>query len=196
MSWTNDLDPHFAQAWADYTGGLATRQMLSERVRLLVGIGECTMIGEADAVIKLTEQALQAQVPIAEIHEVLLQGCIYAGRPVVQRTLDAFADFVSRAGLRDELGGARIPATGRNAERSLERERAAWPAKHHYKRIDDMLAKYDWRGISTRRRRTTTPGSPSRTARRGSSGRSAAPTANGPCPGTGGTERPLPGPRR
>ena len=149
VSWTNDLDPHFAQAWADYTGGLATRQMLSERVRLLVGIGECTMIGEADAVIKLTEQALQAQVPIAEIHEVLLQGCIYAGRPVVQRTLDAFADFVARAGLRDELVRARIPAMGRNAERSLERERAAWPAKHHYKRVDDMLAKYDWRGIST-----------------------------------------------
>jgi alkylhydroperoxidase/carboxymuconolactone decarboxylase family protein YurZ len=149
MTWTNDLDPHFARAWAEYTGGLAARHQLSERVRLLVGIGECTMIGEADAAIKLAEQALAAGVPLAEIHEVLLQGCIYAGRPVVQRTLDAFAEFVVRAGLEDELTQARLPAAGRNAERSLDQERATWPSKHHYTRVDDMLAKYDWRGIST-----------------------------------------------
>jgi alkylhydroperoxidase/carboxymuconolactone decarboxylase family protein YurZ len=149
VSWTNDLDPHFAQAWADYTGGLAAREILSERVRLLVGIGECTMIGEAEAVIKLAEQALVAHVPITEIHEVLLQGCIYAGRPVVQRTLDAFAEFVTRAGLHDELLQARLPAVGHNAARSLDQERTTWPAQHHYKRVDDMLAKYDWRGVST-----------------------------------------------
>jgi alkylhydroperoxidase/carboxymuconolactone decarboxylase family protein YurZ len=149
VTWTNDLDPHFARAWADYTGGLAARQVLTERVRLLVGIGECTMLGEAAAAIGLAERALAAGVPLAEIHEVLLQGCIYAGRPVVQRTLDAFAEFVVHAGLQDELMHARLPAEGLNAERSLDQERAAWPAQHHSKRIDDMLAKYDWRGLST-----------------------------------------------
>jgi 4-carboxymuconolactone decarboxylase len=149
LSWSNDLDPHFAQAWADYTGGLAARQILPERIRLLVGIGECTMIGEPEAVIRLAERALKAQVPIAEIHEVILQGCIYAGRPVVDRTLDAFFEFVTRAGLKDELMRARLPVDGRNAERSLEKERTTWPARHHYKRVDEMLDRYDWRGIST-----------------------------------------------
>jgi alkylhydroperoxidase/carboxymuconolactone decarboxylase family protein YurZ len=149
VSWTNDMDPHFAQAWANYTGGLAARQILPERVRLLVGIGECTMIGEPEAVIKLAERALKVQVPIAEIHEVILQGCIYAGRPVVDRTLDAFAEFVKRVGLNEELMRARLPVDGRNAERSLANERASWPTRHHYRRIDEMLDRYDWRGIST-----------------------------------------------
>ncbi len=149
MSWTDELDPHFARAWLEYTGGLASRQVLSDRVRLLVGIGECTMIGEPDAVIKLAQRALEAQVSIAEIQEVILQGSIYAGRPVVDRTLDAFADFVTRVGLKDELLRARLPIDGRNAERSLEQERANWPARHHYRRVDDMLEKYDWRGVST-----------------------------------------------
>ena len=48
MSWTDELDPHFARAWSAYTGGLAARHILTDRVRLLVGIGECTMIGEPD----------------------------------------------------------------------------------------------------------------------------------------------------
>jgi alkylhydroperoxidase/carboxymuconolactone decarboxylase family protein YurZ len=28
-------------------------------------------------------------------------------------------------------------------------ERATWPAQHHFKRVDEMLDKYDWRGVST-----------------------------------------------
>jgi alkylhydroperoxidase/carboxymuconolactone decarboxylase family protein YurZ len=149
VSWTDDLDPHFARTWADYTGGLAARRVLSDRVRYLVGIGECTMIGEPAAVIRLAEAALSAGVSIAEIHEVLLQGCIYAGRPTVDPVLNAFAEFVDRAGLKDALMQARLPAEGHNAERSLERERPTWPAEHHFRRVDDMLARYDWRGVST-----------------------------------------------
>src|SRR6266567_2384629 len=103
VSWTDELDPHFARAWSEYTGGLVVRQVLTERVRLLVAIGECTMIGEVDAVVNLARRALDAGVPVGEIHEVLLQACIYAGRPVVDRSLNAFADLISGAGLRDEL---------------------------------------------------------------------------------------------
>jgi len=149
VSWTDALDPHFARAWAEYTDGLAERRILPDRTRLLVAIGQCTSIGEPEAVIRLVERALQAGVAIAEIHEVLLHACIYAGRPVVDRTLDAFAGYVTRAGLHDELIRARLPLEGGNADRSLERERASWPAQHHYRRVDDMLDGYDWRGIST-----------------------------------------------
>ena len=149
MPWTDDLDPHFARAWANYTGGLASRQILSDRVRLLVGIGQCTMLGEPAAAIRLAQLALAAHVPIVEIQEVILQGCIYAGRPVVQRTLDAFADFVEQQGLTDALRQAQLPIDGGNAARSLGAERATWPARHHYTRVDEMLDKYDWRGVST-----------------------------------------------
>src|SRR5712691_4808925 len=65
VSWTVEMDPHFARAWSDYTGGLAARQVLTERVRLLVAIGECTMIGEVDAVVNLARRALDAGVPVA-----------------------------------------------------------------------------------------------------------------------------------
>ena len=68
---------------------------------------------------------------------------------MVDRTLDAFADFVARAGVKEELMRARLAAEGGNADRSLERERPTWPAQHHYRRVDEMLDKYDWRGIST-----------------------------------------------
>ncbi len=149
MSWTDELDPPFARAWSEYVDGLAERRVLPERARLLVAIGQCTSIGEPEAALRLTERALGSGVSIAEIHEVLLQACIYAGRPVVDRTLEAFAEFVARAGLKDELMRARLPPQGGNAERSLERERQAWPAQHHYRRVDEMLSRYDWRGIST-----------------------------------------------
>jgi alkylhydroperoxidase/carboxymuconolactone decarboxylase family protein YurZ len=149
MGWTDELDPHFARAWSAYTGGLAARQILTDRVRFLVGIGECTMIGEPEAAIRLAEAALAAGVSIVEIHEVLLQGCIYAGRPTVQPTLDAFADFVEGRGLQDELLRSRLPLEGGNQNRSLERERVTWPAQHHFRRVDEMLEKYDWRGVST-----------------------------------------------
>ena len=42
-----------------------------------------------------------------------------------------------------------LPGSGRDGNRSLAHERATWPARHHYRRVDDMLGKYDWRGIST-----------------------------------------------
>jgi alkylhydroperoxidase/carboxymuconolactone decarboxylase family protein YurZ len=149
VNWTDELDPHFARAWSAYADGLAERRVLPERTRLLVAIGQCTSIGEPEAVLRLADRALQSGVPVAEIHEVLLQACLYAGRPVVDRTLDAFAGFVVHAGLKDELLRARLPAEGGDADRSLERERQAWPAQHHYRRVDDMLSRYDWRGIST-----------------------------------------------
>jgi alkylhydroperoxidase/carboxymuconolactone decarboxylase family protein YurZ len=149
VSWSDALDPHFARAWSDYTSGLASRRVLSDRVRLLVAIGQCTMIGQSEAVISLANAALSAGVPITEIHEVLLQGCIYAGRPTVQPTLDAFARFVESKNRLDQLIATRLPAEGRNDSRSLDEERASWPATHHYRRVDEMLEKYDWRGIST-----------------------------------------------
>ena len=149
MTWTEDLDPHFARAWSEYVDGLAERQILPDRVRLLVAIGQCATIGEPESVIRLARRARDSSVSVAEIHEVLLQACIYAGRPVVERTLDAFAEYVTHANLKDELLRARLPLHGGNGDRSLERERATWPAHHHYRHVDEMLEKYDWRGIST-----------------------------------------------
>ena len=149
MSWTEDLDPHFAAAWSEYVDGLASRHVLPDRVRLLVGIGQCASIGEPRAVIRLAEDALARGVSVAEVHEVLLQACIYAGRPVVDRSLEAFAEFVERSGLKEDLLGARLPASGRNAERVLAREQETWPSRHHYRRVDEMLSRYDWHAIST-----------------------------------------------
>jgi alkylhydroperoxidase/carboxymuconolactone decarboxylase family protein YurZ len=149
MPWTDELDPHFTRAWADYADGLAERRVLPDRVRLLVAIGQCTCLGEPEAVLQLAARALQGGASIVEIHEVLLQASIYAGRPVVNRTLEAFGEFIIHTNLKGELLRERLPLEGGNADRSLETERQAWPAQHHYTRVEEMLGRYDWRGIST-----------------------------------------------
>src|SRR5438876_42416 len=102
VSWSDELDPYFAALWSRFETGLAARRILTDRVRLLVSIGVCTVIGESDDVARLSRQALALEVPPAEIQEVMLQACVYAGRPVVKRSLNVFADVVRGSGKLDE----------------------------------------------------------------------------------------------
>src|SRR5262249_8397897 len=68
MSWTADLDPHYDRLWSEFERGLAARQVLDGRTRLLVLIGECVVLGETDDVVAFTQQALDIGVPAPDIH--------------------------------------------------------------------------------------------------------------------------------
>lgn len=150
MSWTADLDPHFDRLWSEFERGLAARQVLDTRSRLLVVIGECVVLGEIDDVVGFTEQALDAGVPAADIHEVMLQACTYAGRPVVRHSLNAFADLLARRGSIDDLRQHAMPAAGPSAPRSREVEQASWHIRpEDRERVDALMQKYGWPGIST-----------------------------------------------
>jgi hypothetical protein len=54
MSWTPELDPHYDRPWSEFERGLAARQVLDSRTRLLVLIGECVVFGETDDVAALS----------------------------------------------------------------------------------------------------------------------------------------------
>lgn len=150
MSWTPDLDRHFNRLWSEFERGLAARKVLDTRSRLLVLIGECVVLGETDEVVGFAEQALDAGVKPADIHEVMLQACTYAGRPIVKHSLNAFADLLSRRGLTDQLMRDRLPASGPTTQRSRELESASWQLSDEERpTIDALMEKYGWRGIST-----------------------------------------------
>jgi 4-carboxymuconolactone decarboxylase len=150
MSWHDEMDPHFAALWADFVADLAARQVLDDRVRLLVAIGQCVVIGETDEVATVVTQALSANVPVSEIHEVMLQACVYVGRPTVRRSLNVFADLLSGAGRMNELLEARLPRHGPNVGRSMDQESSAkLVADERFPRRDELITKYGWQGIST-----------------------------------------------
>jgi alkylhydroperoxidase/carboxymuconolactone decarboxylase family protein YurZ len=150
MSWTPDLDPHFDRLWSDFERGLAARQVLDTRTRLLILIGECVVLGEVDQVVAFTEQALDAGVKPAEIHEVMLQACTYAGRPIVKHSLNAFADVLARRGLVDSLRQQGMPASGPTTPRSREAEQAGWHLREEDRpRMEVLMEKYGWQAIST-----------------------------------------------
>src|SRR5262249_11908861 len=120
------------------------------RSRLLVLIGECVVLGETDDVVSYTQQALEAGVPPADIHEVMLQACTYAGRPVVRHSLNAFADVLVNRGRIDELRRTAVPASGPSAPRSREAEQASWDIRpQDRERVESLMQKYGWQGIST-----------------------------------------------
>jgi alkylhydroperoxidase/carboxymuconolactone decarboxylase family protein YurZ len=149
MSWTNEMDPYFAALWSTFETGLANRSNLDTRVRLLVATGVCVVIGETDQVAKLVTEALAKDVPVAEIHEVMLQACVYAGRPIVNRSLQVFADLVAKSGKLDELLHSRLPEQGPNSERDMEQERATWLVSDaDFPRREEFMRKYGWYGIS------------------------------------------------
>jgi alkylhydroperoxidase/carboxymuconolactone decarboxylase family protein YurZ len=150
MSWTADLDPHFDRLWSEFEHGLAVRGVLDPRSRQLVLIGECVVLGETEDVVSFTEQALDAGVPAADIHEIMLQACTYAGRPVVRHSLNAFADVLINRGRLDELRRAALPSSGPTTPRSRDVEQASWHIRpEDRERVETLMHRYGWQGIST-----------------------------------------------
>jgi len=149
MSWTNEMDPYYARLWSSFETGLANRTVLDPRKRLLVAIGVNVVTGETDQVAKLVTEALALAVPVAEIHEVLLQATVYAGKPIVNRSLTVFADVVTSTGHMAELLHSRLPEQGPNADLDLARERATWlVSDQDFPRRDEFIDKYGWPAIS------------------------------------------------
>ena len=153
MAWRDEMDPQYTRLLLDFTyGGLMTRSVLSERVRLLVVIAQCAAMAELEYLESSMRAALNEHVSPREILEILLQTTVYVGMPKINRAARVFHGLITELGRMDELTKTQPPIDGRNAERSLEAERATWGAAHdpdeRFPTREAMLQKYGWHGIS------------------------------------------------
>ncbi len=81
MEWRDDMDPHYAKLWLDWTyGGLYTRTILSDRVRILVVIGQCIALDELEELPIHIRSALAHHATPREVLEVILQLTVYITR--------------------------------------------------------------------------------------------------------------------
>jgi alkylhydroperoxidase/carboxymuconolactone decarboxylase family protein YurZ len=147
----DSLEPHFTKLWLDYAiDGLGRRNVLDERTRFLVMIGQFTMTRNADALAETIRAALTAKVAAREALEVILQSVVYGGNVVVDFALKVFAPIAREFGVLEALRAEPPPLAQRDADRTMEQERAGWhPDDAVDPRRETLMAAHDWRGIST-----------------------------------------------
>ena len=150
MEWRDELDQHYAKLWLDFTyGGLFARGVLTDRVRLLVVIGQLVAQGEMEQLDSHIRSALRHGATPREVLEVILQATVYLGYPKVVRAARVFQEAVTDLGRMGEITQTQLPLDGRSAERSLERERPTWGVPdERFPRREELMKKYGWQGIS------------------------------------------------
>ncbi len=150
LEWRDELDPHYAKLWLDYTyGGLYNRGVLTERARLLVAIAQAVAMDEMAVAESHIYSALGQKVKPREILEVLLQITVYLGTPKVTRAVRVFRKIIAKLGRMKEIRNTQLPLDGRTAERSLKKERSTWRVPDSkFPQRKAMMQKYGWHGIS------------------------------------------------
>src|SRR6185436_5977971 len=74
IDWRDEMDPNYAKLWLDFTfGGLTARGVLTDRVRLLVLIGQCVAMGEMEALDSAIRSALGQDATPREVLEIIVQ---------------------------------------------------------------------------------------------------------------------------
>jgi alkylhydroperoxidase/carboxymuconolactone decarboxylase family protein YurZ len=151
IAFRDSIDPHFTRLWLDYAiNGLGRRNVLDERTRFLILIGQFTMTRNADALGETLRAALRANVPTRETLEVILQSVVYGGNSVVDFALKIFAPIAREFGVLEELRSKRPPLEQNDAKRSMDDERKTWhPDDANDPRREKMMTEHDWRGVST-----------------------------------------------
>jgi alkylhydroperoxidase/carboxymuconolactone decarboxylase family protein YurZ len=147
----DEVDPHFTRLWLAYAvNGLGKRNVLDERTRFLIMIGQFTMTRNADALAETCRAALAAKVPPREVLEVILQSVVYGGNVVVDFALKIFIPIARECGVLEALRAGAAGLEQRDAHRSQEKERASWhPEDTSDPRREALMSRHDWRGIST-----------------------------------------------
>lgn len=143
------LDPHFAKVWSTYTGRLLARPVLDTRTRVLVLAGQYTMLGNASGLGDTVASAIAEGVDLKEVLEAILQCWVYGGEQVVSDAVDVFMEVAGEAGRLEEVQERGLPVDVTRTGRSLEAERATWPADDAADpRLPALLERHGWHGIS------------------------------------------------
>jgi 4-carboxymuconolactone decarboxylase len=151
VEWRDELDQHYAKLWLDWTyGGLYTRKVLSDRVRMLVVIGQCVAMGELEELPVHLRTALAAKAEPREVLEVILQLTVYIGYQGVNRAVRVFREVITALGRLDEIVSTQLPLEGTNPKRTLEHDRTTWGvSEREWPRREAMMKKYGWHGIGS-----------------------------------------------
>ncbi|WP_162605383.1 carboxymuconolactone decarboxylase family protein [Jiangella ureilytica] len=145
----NRLDPHFASVWLNYTGGLLERPHLDVRTRLLILVGQHTMLKDGPALRDTMEAVVAAGVDLKEALEVVFQCWLYAGDSTMGQAVEIFVDVVSRAGRLSEVEARGLPHDVATRDRDLEAERETWsPDDRDDPRLPGLLERYGWHAPS------------------------------------------------
>jgi alkylhydroperoxidase/carboxymuconolactone decarboxylase family protein YurZ len=154
VEWRDLLDQHYTRAWLEFTyGGLFTRKGLDDRTRLLVSVAQFLAMGELEEFERQIPSALSAGATPREVLEIILQSTVYIGYVKASRGARVCASVLTRLGRIDEITNTQLPLEGRMPERSLAAERLKWPAAkgaEEAARREELIAKYGWKGVSTR----------------------------------------------
>ena len=150
LKWRDELDPHYAKLWLEYTyNGLYKRGVLTERARLLVAISQAVAMDEMEVVESHIKSALAHKVNVREILEVLLQITVYLGTPKITRAVRVFKKLVAKAGLMKEITSTQLPLDGMTKSRDLEKERPTWRVPDSkFPQREALMQKYGWHGLS------------------------------------------------
>lgn len=154
VEWRDRIDQHYTRAWLGFTyGGLFRRKALDERTRLLVSLAQFLCLNELEELERQIPTALNAGATPREVLEVVLQSTVYVGYVKAGRGARLCVEVLERLGHLDEITKTQLPLEGRTPERSLERERAKWPAAKSPEETrlrEELLEKYGWQALSTR----------------------------------------------
>lgn len=154
VEWRDKIDQHYTRIWLAFTyGGLFTRKHLDERTRLIVSIAQFLAMGEYEEFEKQIPCALEAGAKPREILEVVLQSTVYIGYLRASRGAKLCVKVFERLGRLDEITQTQLPLAGRTPERSLDQERAQWPAAKSAEESalrEQFMAKYGWPSMSSR----------------------------------------------
>ena len=154
----DSLDQHFTQLWLDFAiKGISQRPGLDLRTRLLVLIGQYTMAKSHAALEDTIKAAFNANVPVREVLEIVLQCVVYGGHTVVEPAIEVFHRVAQERGLMDELRDSQLPRDGTDASRSYEQERTTWHAADVADpRLAQLMEHHGWlavgRGLALRPR--------------------------------------------
>lgn len=141
------LDPHFAELSSTHLSRLLSRPGLDSRMRFLILTGQYTVTGRQQQLEMTIEAALDRDVRASDLLEVILQCYVYTGPWVVAAAGEVYLRVLERRpGIAEDLS----PRVDDGSSRSLEEERATWSeADRDDPRLEPLLEKYGWQGIST-----------------------------------------------
>jgi len=106
----DSIDQNFCKLWLDWVyGGMYTRQVLDDRTRELVVVGELIVLGEQAQIQNHMRAALMLGVPPREVLEVVLQSTIYVGMPSMTRNIKLLIAILEEQKRMPEVTETQLP---------------------------------------------------------------------------------------
>lgn len=106
----DQLDQNFCKLWLDWVyGGMYTRQVLDDRTRELVVVGELIVLGEAAQIQNHIRAALMLGVTPRQVMEVVLQSTVWIGMPSMTRNIRLLVGILEEQKRMEEITQTQLP---------------------------------------------------------------------------------------